>query len=112
MPAVHPRRRRQQFADAQPKGVCPLVDVTGVQQADPPHEEDYTNVYGTGFGESETGQAKAEVFDETIWDWRDAGVISWSDTLVVIDVEPIYLCVTIRAVRITNHCGNSDELWF
>ena len=111
MPAVHPRRRRRQFADAQSKSTCPLVDVTGIEPADPPHEEEYTKVYGSGFGESETGEAKAEVFDDMIQEWIIATVISWSETLVVIDIMPAHWCVTFRAARITNFCGNADEYW-
>ena len=82
MPAVHPRRRRRQFADAQPKTVFPLVDVTGLEPADPPHEEQYTKVYGSGFGESETGQAKAEVFYDATQEWGTVTAISYVPSAV------------------------------
>ena len=108
MPAVHPRRRRQQFAEAE-KDTCPEVVITDIEPAPPPNQESYTQVNGSGFGPSQTGQAKAEIFEDYPPNWLEVGVISWSDTVIILDVTPYVWCVTASAVRITNSCGNADE---
>ena len=108
MPAVHPRRRRQQFAESQ-KNACPQVVISDIEPAPWPNQEIHTQVNGSGFGPSETGQAKAEILEYVPPEWSEVEVISWSDTVIILDVTPYVWCVTASDVRITNFCGNADE---
>ena len=62
-----------------------------------------------GFGPSETGQAKAEIFEDLSQEWLEVDVILWSDTVIIVDVSPYAWCVTALLLRITNACGNVDE---
>jgi len=104
------RRRRDQFNGAEPPPApCPAVSVSGVGSAPPPDNETYLAIDGSGFGDTETDQAKVEIYDTYLEDWFVVTAVAWSAEKITIDVPPSEWPDPCAAARVTNACGNWGE---
>ena len=95
--------------------VCPKAEISAVgPDGVGPPEEDWTRVEGSGVGGGLVEEAKVELWEVINELWFDATffVLTWTETRVVVNVDPDLFPGFYDKVRVTNFCGNADTYVF